>query len=202
MLEIPEAAAGVAAIGLAVHFRGVLDHAQIMFARHLKDRIKIDRQTVDVHQHDRAGPRRDRGLDGVGRHVPGHRIAIDDHRSKAGANDGGGAADNRKGRDDDLCAGFEAERMNRNVERDGSVRDRDAVTTPRNVRHGGFEACDERPLGRYPSGAHALGQIFSLVSVEQRRVDWNEILLHATGPLIRFADAGASGKRVLSFSPA
>ena len=47
----------------AVRLAGVLDHDQAVASRDRQDRIHVGRLAVEVHRHDRLGPRRDRRFD-------------------------------------------------------------------------------------------------------------------------------------------
>ncbi len=53
---------------------GILDHPQTVALGELEDRIHVDRMTVEMHDHDAPGARRDRLRDPLRIHVPRARL--------------------------------------------------------------------------------------------------------------------------------
>ena len=71
--DVAERADAAAAVLGAVRLGGVLDERDPVRARHRQDRVHVGRVPVQVHDHDRLGPRRHRGRDGLRIEVPGAR---------------------------------------------------------------------------------------------------------------------------------
>ena len=91
----------------------VLDHLQPMVAGQRSDRLHVAGEARDMHRHDGAGARRDRGrhpcrVDGHGRGVD-----IDQHGRRAHLDDGERRGDEGVGRGDDLVTRADAERLQR-----------------------------------------------------------------------------------------
>ena len=101
-----------------------------------------------MHHHDRAGARRDRGLDGGRVGIEGARIDVDEDRRAARVVDGTGGGEEGEGRRDHLVARLEIEGAERQQQRVGARGAGDGVGGERQCRDfalefGDFGAQDE-----------------------------------------------------------
>ena len=105
---------------------GVFDHAQAMAARDVEDLQHVDRQTGVMDRDDRAGARRDRGLDQFGVDVQRCRVDVDQHHIGAQVADNFGRGGKGMGGGDDLVARADAQRFERQMQAGGGRIDGDA----------------------------------------------------------------------------
>ena len=107
----------------AVRLRGVLDHDEPVSTGDLHDRIHVCDQAVQMDRQDRLRPRRDRGFDQGGIHRPGDGIDVDEDRLCAAIKYRGCGRDEGHRYGDDLIAGTNASRKQRQVQRGSSAID-------------------------------------------------------------------------------
>ena len=89
----------------------VLDDRHPGLSRQLQETVQVTARAVEVHQHHRAGPRRDRGAGGVGRHAQGGGVDVDQDRDGAERRHRRGAGDPRDPRHQHLVAAGDPERL-------------------------------------------------------------------------------------------
>jgi hypothetical protein len=100
--EVAERSRGVPVVARLDGVSAVFDDDQLVTRRQIPDGRDITRPAGEVHGDDRAGPRRDGGLDGRGVDVHGARIDIGEKRCGAGMDDCVGGRAERERRRDDL----------------------------------------------------------------------------------------------------
>ncbi len=100
------------------------------------DRTEIDRSPVEVHGHDRSCASGDRRLDALRVDERRLRIDVDGHRPRSGGEDRRGGGNRSERRNDDLVAGTDAERRQRDL--DGGRPARDTDELPSAERGGGL----------------------------------------------------------------
>src|SRR6516165_6991948 len=182
-------------VALAMLFGGILDDEQIMSTRQLDHRVHVDRQTVNMNDHNGLGTACNLTGDQRGVHVPRIVPAVDDNREGARAYDGRGAGDDCKARKNDLVTGPDAQRRERQFNGYASVTHRDTVRAAHQLGEPGFEFLDKRAFRGNPTRINTLVQVFLLVAVEQRPIDWNH-----SGSKFSFG-GNSTAKLVLSASP-
>ncbi len=96
---------------------GVLDHLQAVAVGDRPDAVPVRGVADQVRGEDRLGPRPDHRLDRVDVDLERVRGDVDEHRHQTGSQDRGDVGGERDRRGDDLVAGFEAEHLDREVER-------------------------------------------------------------------------------------
>jgi hypothetical protein len=92
--DVPDSAHALSVVLGSVRLRCVFDHYEIPPGGDLHDRVHIGRLAIEMNWHDRAGPRRDPGLDLADIHRAGVGIDIDENRG------GTRVSDRRHGRDE------------------------------------------------------------------------------------------------------
>jgi hypothetical protein len=111
----------------AVSLRRVFDNSEPVLFGETQHRIHVHGMAVDMNRHDGARPRPDRLPQLSGIHHPSAWIGIHQNRNPAVVDDGKGAGDDRKRRDNDLVTGFESETGNRQLKSGGPIADGNAV---------------------------------------------------------------------------
>ena len=94
------------------------------------------RVSVEVHDHDASGARRDRLRHPLGVHVPRARLGVDEHRLRAAVDHRVGGRDVGEGRHDHLVARPHSVRQQREVHGDRPVAAGDRVAHTAELREG------------------------------------------------------------------
>ena len=144
--SVPSEPGRPASVERAGGLRGVLDDRDAE-RLDLRDRRDVAEQ---VHGEHRARRGRERGAHGLGRHARGLRVDVAEHRAGARVDDRLGGRVEGERRDDDVVAGADAERAQRDRDRVGAVGDADGVPRAEVGRElvlerGDLGAEDERP---------------------------------------------------------
>ena len=139
--------------------------------------VEVDRAPGEVHGHDRAGARRDRGLGGVEVDEAGARLGVDEHRARADLLDRVGGRDERHRGDEHLVAGA-----------DGRRRAAPATARPCRTTRSGRGPRRRAPRGRArsaspwaggdPPAAQRVDDLGDLLLADDRRGQWKEVLAH------------------------
>ena len=111
----------------AVGLRRVLQQRQPVPLADLRERPHRGRVAEQVHRHDRARARRDRGLHGGGIEVERLVLDVGEHGHRTDRGDRLGRCVERERRADDLIAGLDAQRAQRDQQRVRAVADADPV---------------------------------------------------------------------------
>ena len=127
----------------------ILDDGQTMPLGDRDDPLHRRHLPEEVHHHDRAGARRDRGLDGLWRDVERHRIDVGEDRNAAGIVDCPGRRKEGERRGDHLVARLQVERADREQQRIGAA---GAADAPAHPRHGGNRLFERRHLRAHDEG--------------------------------------------------
>jgi hypothetical protein len=143
--ERADAAGGAAAVRRANRLRGILDNRHTSGGGGGDDRIHLGGQAEQVNRKERPGARRDRRAERVGPDVVRVEIDVDEHRPRADPRDGAGAREERVRGGDDLVAGADATRHQREQQRVGAGRHGDRVAHAEHRRHLALERIDLRP---------------------------------------------------------
>ena len=194
-----DAARAPAVLLRAVGLGRVLDHGEPVTRRERHQWSHLRHVAVHVHRHDRARARRDlpRHLGNI--EAPRVGLAIHQHRLASRTDDCCRAGDDREARQDHLRAFRQRQRLDREFERRGAVRDRDPVRHAAILCPAPLEFADEASL-RNPSRAQRLfdQRAFALAKQRFGNRDHEDDL----GPgASRTSDAAMPLIRVLSASP-
>ncbi len=152
--HVAEAAGATAVVGRAPRLAGVLDHGEAVRLGDLAYGVGVGGEAEEVDRHDRFGARRDRRLDRVG--VDAERVGtdVDEHGLGSGLSDRLGRRVEGERYGDDLVAGADAQRAERDREAVGAVGDADGTGGP-HIRGGLFlEPFDVRPQDHPPAAQH------------------------------------------------
>ena len=115
-------------VGRAEALRRILDHGNVAAPRgDGADLVHVGGLAVQAHRHDGAGAIGDRRIEQRRVHVGGVGLDVDEHRLGADQRDDFGGGDESERRGHDFIAGPDAERHERDHQRVGAARDRDAV---------------------------------------------------------------------------
>jgi hypothetical protein len=144
--DIAQTAARPPFVRLAVHFRGVLDDLDVVPLGHSLNWSHVDREAVDVNNHDRTRARCDARLYLGRKHVPSRRIRIDDHRCCPGTYDRRSAGNDCKRRQYDFVTRPNPGGHDGRVESRGTVGDRDTMFAPHTGGKFLLESLNERSL--------------------------------------------------------
>ena len=125
--ERADASGPAAAPLLAVRVRAVLDDRQPVAVGDRRQAVHVGHLLAQVHRHDGARARRDRGLDGIGVDRPALRFHVHDHRQRSGCDRGVGGGGERQRRHDHLVAPADPERLQRHLHGDRPVHHHDSV---------------------------------------------------------------------------
>ena len=151
--------------------RGVLDNFQIVGARDVEDPIHVASMTGEVHRQDRADAfvraALERLLDARGIDVEGAGIDVDEHRARAEVAENLGGRGESERRGDNLVAGADAERPQREMKRAGAMRKRERVFGADVIGEFALEALG-LGAGGDPSGAQGVEYLALLVGSDGR----------------------------------
>ena len=125
--ERADASRPAAAPLLAVRVRAVLDERQPVPVGDRRQPIHVGHLLAQVHRHDGARARRDRGLDGIGVDRPALRLHVHYHRQRSRCDRSVGGGRERQRRHDHLVAPADPERLQRHLHRNRPVHHHDAV---------------------------------------------------------------------------
>ena len=134
-----QVAAAPAPVSGAEALRRVLDHRQIVARGDRANGVHVGALAVEAHRHQRAGARRDGGLDQRRIDVAGVRLDIDEHRHRAEQHDRLGRRREGERRRDDLVTGLKTDRHQADQKRLGAAGDGDAVGCAGGGRERRFE---------------------------------------------------------------
>mmetsp|Transcript_165754 Transcript_165754/g.532226 ORF Transcript_165754/g.532226 Transcript_165754/m.532226 type:complete len:214 (-) Transcript_165754:161-802(-) len=143
--DVAQGAAGPPHAGLPDHLSCILDHLDALLLGQFQDGPHVDWKMVCVHAQDGLRAGRDLGGHLVHTHVE-VVTAIYQNRNGAASHDLRDAGDDAKGGQDDLVALAEAQRLHRDVQGGGAVRDGDGVLPRAALGHGFLELLDLRAL--------------------------------------------------------
>ena len=127
---------------------GVFDHRQMVFLGQRHDGVHVAGQPVQVHRHDRLGPRRNSPLHVLRIHVKrvgidvgedGHGVLVQGHR---------GVGDHGQGRRNHLVARPHSRRRQATVQGRSSRVVRDRIANPETLGKGLFQPRVHRAVGR------------------------------------------------------
>ena len=165
---------------------GVLDHRDAPRARERSQRVEIGGVPSEVHRQQRAGARRDRGLDRA--RVQAQRVALDVHQHRPGAHvlDRAHARGEGPGRGHHLVARPHAVGEQRQVEAAGGVGERHAVAGA-GQRRDPLAQFERLGPGGDPARFQRLEHQLLLARAERGARDREEVLAH------RGAAAGGEG---------
>ena len=118
----PSDAGHASANGRAVRLGAVLDHHQVVALGDLVEPVHVHGVAEQVHGDDRPRPLGDQALDQVEVEVPGLVLGVHRHRHAAVVEGGERGGDVRARAHEDLAAGREPERRDREVQRGRAAR--------------------------------------------------------------------------------
>ena len=165
--RVAERAGAPPADARAVRLRGVFDDDEIVPRRDRQHRLDVGRLSVQVDRHDGARARRDGGAD-RGR-IDRVRLAVhvDEHGPGAGCRDRQHGRDERVRRGDDLVAGPDVERPQRQLDRIAAVADADCVA----------DADVRREVALEPRDRAAVNEVAAIDHLPHRAIDVGADLL-------------------------
>jgi N-acetylmuramoyl-L-alanine amidase len=184
----------LAAVDLGADGLGaVLDDRKPALFGERGDARHVRRVAEQMHRDDRRRARRDRRLDGARIHAPGRRVDIDKTRHGTRRHDSLGGSGGGQGHGDDLVAGPDAKRPQRQGQGVRAVADADAVAGVQVAGEVGLEAFDGRtedvPVVVQDPGHGGVDLATVLADAQPRRGLWN--LDHGrTTPGLRSGRAG------------
>src|SRR5262249_48905938 len=109
--------------------------------------------------------------------IPSITLAIDNDRNGADAHDGGSTGNDRKTWNNDLVTWPDMKSCKSDFDRDAAIADGYPVRAAHQFREPGFKLPDERPFRGNPPRLDALDQVFLLIAIKQRAVNWNHARL-------------------------
>ena len=105
----------------------VLDQQQAVLAHQLEQGIHVARVPAQVHADDRPGPFAEHRGDAVGREVLGIEVDVGEDRPPTGQRNDGGSGEERACRHDHLVTGGQLDGLQRQLQSQGAVGQRDGV---------------------------------------------------------------------------
>ncbi len=152
--QVAKGADALAAPARVDCLRGILDHAQPVLAGNGVQAVHVHRQARQVHRHDGARARRDRGLDGIQVEIARARVNVDEHRPRAHCQHHVGSGDPGDWRGDDLIARPDIGNAQRDFHRCRAVGEGAHRASAEQVRQRGLEGLHLRAGGDPARGQH------------------------------------------------